>query len=254
MSVFYGFCEDHDRETFSPIENDKFVATREQLFLHCYRSVARESYLKRIEYESIPSDESLKQLGADSSSMPIYGMLRKATLIGAVNIETIKKRLDNILLSEDYISLNHKVIQFKDQLPFCCNFTYFPDYDFNGIEIQPFEDEFTPLEFISVTLIPSDLGSFVIFSVEEKGKPILESLLDSLEEKCTYSSVFWLILCCSENFAISPEWHEALSPKEKDNLLGGFMKNVNKLNSEFNILRNNPFDFESKEVQNRFWL
>lgn len=43
-STFTGFCKTHDRILFSPIENDDFIATKEQVFLLSYRALSREIY------------------------------------------------------------------------------------------------------------------------------------------------------------------------------------------------------------------
>ena len=46
-STFGGFCSFHDKELFSPIEDNEFVYTEEQCFLLAYRAVAKEQYAKQ---------------------------------------------------------------------------------------------------------------------------------------------------------------------------------------------------------------
>jgi hypothetical protein len=46
-STFTGFCSEHDRAIFAPLETMPFTATPEQCFLLCYRAVAREIFTKQ---------------------------------------------------------------------------------------------------------------------------------------------------------------------------------------------------------------
>lgn len=45
-STFTGFCSFHDKNIFSPIENEEFKVTKANCFLVSYRAVAREAFVK----------------------------------------------------------------------------------------------------------------------------------------------------------------------------------------------------------------
>lgn len=57
VSVFNGFCAKHDAQLFSCIENEPFTFQPQQNFMLCYRAAALECYLKRRQYEFLPTPE-----------------------------------------------------------------------------------------------------------------------------------------------------------------------------------------------------
>jgi hypothetical protein len=61
-SVFNGFCSKHDKNLFAPIEDEPFICKPDQLFLHAYRAVAKESYLKPRQAESLPTLEDIRAI------------------------------------------------------------------------------------------------------------------------------------------------------------------------------------------------
>ena len=115
VSVFNGFCAKHDIELFSCIENEPYTQQPQQNFMLCYRAAARECYLKRKQYESIPTPEQvgtihkIKAKLQDSESNLLF---RMASLKGAEEIEAYKSKLDSYLLRKDWSHLETHYIVF----------------------------------------------------------------------------------------------------------------------------------------------
>ncbi len=51
-STFTGFCSVHDKEIFSPLEDEPIVLSDQQLFFLAYRGMCRESYQKGLNVET----------------------------------------------------------------------------------------------------------------------------------------------------------------------------------------------------------
>ena len=98
-SVFNGFCAKHDKDLFAPIEDQPFICSQEQLFLHAYRATAKESYLKRKQAESLVTPEVFKEIHGMPADMelqlsPDALLAQAASLLGAEDIERTKAKLD----------------------------------------------------------------------------------------------------------------------------------------------------------------
>src|SRR5690606_31784180 len=90
VSVFNGFCAKHDRDLFQCLETAPFRFTPEQIFKLAYRTVSKESYLKRKQAESFPSPEQYAEIHGidDKLRLSDLALLYQAsTLRGAEEIE-----------------------------------------------------------------------------------------------------------------------------------------------------------------------
>ena len=225
-SVFNGFCAKHDKSLFAPIEDKEFICTKEQCFLHAYRAVAKESYLKRKQAESLLPLETFKEIHGIEDEVaysPEAIVHLAASLRGAEEIERLKTRLDGALLNRDFDQLVTTIIPFSLAPTVVTSFVYAPDFDFDGNYLQKFEDFERDLSPLIVTMLPAASGGFLLLSHESVANSAPRKLVESyLRQNDLTSCAVWLIACQTENFALSPVWYEGLLDADRQALQDAF--------------------------------
>ena len=243
-STFNGFCKKHDRELFSEIENKSFVCSRKQLFLFAYRAVCRESYLKRKQFEAFPTLEEMARIKgvteeiqlSDFSATYLYGCSK-----GAADVEALKDRLDVLLSQESFGRLITTVVEFRGPLPFTSSFSYFPDFNFEGEELQDLSDFERELSTLIVTVFSTENKGYLLMSYEDSNNMAPKALVDSfIKQGDMFSALLWFIFCNTENFALSPSWYESLEERDRKLLMKSFVENTSPFGPVHNILQTNP--------------
>jgi len=257
-SVFYGFCAKHDKALFSPIEDKEFVCSPEQLFIFSYRAVARETYLKRKQAEGIPAPEDIKKIHGITENVEFSTealLFQAASLQDAEEIERLKARLDARLLNGDYRRLVTTVFEFASPPPISASFVYAPDFTFEGEYLQDFEDFGSDLSLLMVSLFPTATGGFLLLSHEDTANAAPSRLIETLKSQDDISSsVTWFIACQTENFAISPNWFEALSEENQDYFKNGLYSNANPFCTSINNLRKRKIKVSDWNLRHIFTL
>jgi len=237
-SVFNGFCAKHDKSLFAPIEDGEFICTKEQCFLHAYRAVAKEAYLKRKQAESRLPLQTFKEIhGIKQEVMysPEVLLLNAASLRGAEEIERLKARLDSALLHRDFDRLVTTVIPFSSCPTVVTSFVYAPDHDFDGNYLQKFEDSDRDLSHLMVTILPAGSGGFLLLSHESTANSAPRKLIETyLRQDDLTSCAVWLVACQTENFALSPAWFESLPDADRQSFKDAFYSTFRQ---EFNLLK-----------------
>ncbi len=252
-SVFFGFCSHHDAQLFSPIENDNsFCCTHEQIFLHAFRAVAKESYLKRKGAESIPSEDLIKSIHnlPTETRLAIEDMLilQAGLLRGAEEIERLKTKFDTYFVDSNWRRIVTTIIPFKRKPNIVCNFVYSPDFDFAGNSLQDFEDFSKDLDQLMVTVLPSGNGGFALLSHLDTAGTAPRRLVQSLiARQDITTALIWLIVGQAENIAISPIWFDALTQSQRNALQEHFVSHQSSSSSRCNVLRECPAHIDNWE-------
>jgi hypothetical protein len=217
VSVFYGFCAKHDLELFSCIENEPFTCQPQQNFILCYRAAARECYLKRNQYESIPTPEQIGKIHKikgklqDSESISVF---RKTSLKGAEEIEAFKSTLDIYLLQDDWSHLETHFIVFPKPPCLAASFVFPPFFDMDGTQLQNVANLKAEMSYLAISVIPYKKGGIAIFSwLDTANAAPLRFFMSVMQSRNLTSAIIHVVLDNCENFAISPEWYEKLLPK-----------------------------------------
>lgn len=259
-SVFNGFCAEHDNALFSPIEDQQFACTPQQLFMYAYRAVAKESYLKRKQAESVPSPETMKAIHGLPKELelelsPAAIIFQAASLRGAEDIERLKSKMDGYLVAEEWHRLTTTIIPFAKQPLVVCSFVYSPDFDFDGHYLQDFENWDSDLSQLIVTIIPGAAGGFAMFSYLDSANAAPRRLVESLiAQPDITSSLLWLLFCQTETFAIAPDWYEALTTEQLTALKEAFLGNANPFDAQHDRLRNRRLLVDSWEPGKPFTM
>jgi hypothetical protein len=142
-STFTGFCSEHDRSIFSPLETVEFIATPEQCFLLCYRAFSREIFIKEAMACTIEFTRSMDS-GLSVEQQYFIQTMASATDIGySVAIEdskVLKSACDNILITRSFKDVRAYVIQLKEAPPIMCSGGFYPERDFEGRKMQDLLD------------------------------------------------------------------------------------------------------------------
>ncbi len=214
-SVLQCFCTKHDREIFSPIENEDFIVSPEQCFLLAYRALINEWY-KSVQ---VAYSDNVSELMKDSihfASLPHYNQgveWKKRDL----NLD--KKIFDDILINRNFDKIKHYIFSGEKSSDMVCCFTLNPDISFDNIQIQNYEAP-DYLASIYINSISCKNKSYVIFSWidEEYNNKIIENFFGNLRSKSNddiENDIFEFILKNSENNFFSIKWYELLNRTQK---------------------------------------
>lgn len=223
VSVFNGFCAKHDAYLFSCLENEPFRFNRMQLFMLAYRAAARECYLKRKMCESLPTLEQIKSMHGISEEISYTEEVlihQAASLQGAEELEQLKSKLDEMLVSSSWDRMVTHAILFEKAPCLTSCFVFQPFHDLNGKQLQDYTNLEAEMSHLAVSVIPTDQGAAAIFSwldtANNAPRLFFESVVSSTNRT---SAVIHAVLDNSENFAFSPEWYELLPDATKVYLL-----------------------------------
>jgi hypothetical protein len=135
VTVFNGFCQRHDRELFACLELEPFRFQRQQSFMLAYRAVARECYLKRKQYESLPSPEDYAAIHGIDQQLQFSDaalMFQAASLSGAEDVEELKASFDKHLLNQTWDRVVTRAILFPTTPTVLAAAAFQPFIDMDG--------------------------------------------------------------------------------------------------------------------------
>lgn len=220
VSVFNGFCQRHDRELFACLETEPFRFARKQTFMLAYRAVARECYLKRKQYEVLPTPEQYAEIHGIEDQLRFSDaaiMFQAGTLRGAEDIEALKAAFDQYLLHEAWDRLVTHAIIFPKTPSILATATFQPFFDMNRSQLQDFENLEAEMSQICMSLIPLETGGAAIFSWLDSANNAPERYFKSVAEgRDLTASVIHAVLDNTENIALNPIWYEGLNQQQKD--------------------------------------
>lgn len=224
VSVFNGFCEQHDVQLFSCLENEDFQCQRKQNFMLAYRTVARECYLKIKRYESLPTVEKYCTINNIPKEPRLEERLKiqaDICLSGVKDIISFKNKLDNYLIQQAWDRLVTHAIIFSKTPNLVATGAFAPFFDMNGTMLQNGERLENEVSLVVLSVIPLDKDNGVaLFSWLDTANSTPEKFFSSVanaQGSCT-TAVIHAVLDNIENFAISPKWYEQLSSEQRNYL------------------------------------
>lgn len=119
-TTFTGFCAEHDREIFAPIETRRFdPASPQHLFLAAYRALAKELHAQmEAAYRIQAGYNERVRVGLDSGKTPEpVGVLAIEWMMKSYSSHEHKQAFDNALLANDYRGVLHDVISIDQRAP-----------------------------------------------------------------------------------------------------------------------------------------
>lgn len=227
-STFFGFCDYHDTNLFSDIENNKFEFDNpKHLFLHSYRSFAHSYHKKREEYKLYDNIEKSKLKNTVSKfQKQIFQFGNK---IAMSELNKSKEYLDNALENKNWDSLQYLVYEKKGLFPIAVSSQLCPLVSYRNIPINNHLEFHIPFENLMLTMLPdfeSTVAIIASFPNQKKAVKLIEEL-DSLNDLQLEYAITSLIISNCENTFFSPFFWHSLSKKEKRRILDEFIANEN---------------------------
>ncbi|HXC11800.1 MAG TPA: hypothetical protein VNV39_03055 [Stellaceae bacterium] len=224
-STFTGFCSEHDRDIFAPIDTATLDTTNsEQRFLLAYRAVSFELHAiieKAAKIQNIY--RARVGLGWDSpDATSEAGRLATADLLHA--FITWRYRAENFdadLLVKNYSNIQHDVIIFDNQKPCIAVSSLF------SIEGVTREDDNVRIALNVLPMSPrKTVAVFAYHNIDaELGRSGLTRVLQATGEQQKYE-LSKLIIRKMSNFYISPAHFAAWSPGKADRIKAEFVSTV----------------------------
>lgn len=191
-----------------------------------YRTVARECYLKRKQYESLPTPQEFADIhGIDDALQYSEAALiiQAASLSGAKDAEKLKASFDQHLLNQGWDRVVTRAILFPQPTVLAAG-AFQPFYDMNGQQLQDFEDPTADMSQICMSVIPIETGGAAIFSWLDSSNLAPGRFFESIAQAVDLTSaVIHAIFDNTENFAINPLWYDTLKEHERQYLFSRMM-------------------------------
>lgn len=220
VTVFNGFCQKHDRDLFACLELEPFRFQRQQSFMLAYRAISRECYLKRKQYESLPSPDDYAAIHGIEEQLQFSDaalVFQAASLAGAEDAEKLKATFDKHLLNHAWDRVITRAILFPTTPTVLAASAFQPFIDMDGKQLQNFEDLEAEMSQICMSVIPTETGGAAVFSWLDSSNAAPQRFFDSVANATNLtSSVLHSIFDNTENFAINPSWYEAMTAAEKE--------------------------------------
>ena len=223
-STFTGFCAKHDKQLFAEIEDQEFVASPKQVFLHGYRAVAMELYKKTASTEL---SEGMGDLDQGRDPLPqvmvqmLAGGMAEGNALGRRDMQERKDDFVRVWDTEAWGELNYVVIEFDSELTISSGGVFTPEADFAGARLQQWGDGGPAPDYLCFSLIPTPLGGAAIWcwlGDLPASAAFAKSLL-ALSDDDIASAIVQFAFESIENTYGSPVWWEGLAKETQDVLL-----------------------------------
>lgn len=222
VSVFQGFCGKHDNELFQPIDNFPLEPTTEQLALYAYRCVCREYFVKENAVRAIENivGRADVQVGArDFLKASLQGHS-----IGFRTLQTHKQVFDRSLQRGSFSDFEYTVFHTCDEQPFQVSGLLYPQFDFNGRELQTLGDIESPNELITYFTAPTATGWAFCFAWHRSSDQVCKEFIKSFAAHCKGGAkpgdaLLRFVTSTCENHAFKMSWWDNLEQRAQSELL-----------------------------------
>lgn len=223
-STFKGFCAQHDREMFRPIDNMQVIGPQE-IFLLSYRALCFELFMKEVSVEVTHRLKENMDNGLDFAEQAriqriIYDLYYFSSL-GVFEHQNLKKVWDDDFRNSNFDELSYVLIEFDDVLPLLTSEVFFPEYDFSGKLVQKMKSETGSLDVIHFNIFVQGGRSYALFScsrMRSAGNQFLDSVMD-IDPDDLSSAIIRFCFDTSDNTFLRPSWWQHLQPERKSRLL-----------------------------------
>lgn len=253
-SVFFGFCEKHDRILFSCLETEPFVCSSKQLAMLYFRAISREYNAKLKQYQSIIQPEEFRDIHGPSSEfeseLDRYSI---SVYTAASELHKLKEKIDKIIEHSDYSRIVSHVFEISGGFPVVCAGLTNPDLDFDGNLIQDLSDITLSSEIIALSIVPKGDKAYAVISYLDIHAPAAERLIGSLLKRPDIpADIIWMTFCYFQNSAYSPDWIESLSEEEMEELKRPAFSNINKFDPHSVTLSDRTVEFPGFKLEQTF--
>lgn len=223
-STFTGFCSVHDKNIFSPLEDEEITLSDKQLFLLAYRGFCRELFCKEQNKDTASlikqSDRGQDQM-LQAMIQGFAGAYDSGVDLAMRDLGHIKKEMDLILVNEDYSRINHCIFEFDSTPKILVSAMITPEMDFQGNDLQRLGLQDEVYEYIFFNCISYENKGCFVFSWLASNEKYCDKFVDSLLKLGNEQVSDALVRFCysfSENTWASPSWWNSLSEEARDSI------------------------------------
>lgn len=258
-STVTGFCSKHDNELFSPIEDNKFSASKQQLFLLAYRPLVRELYAKESQQqiaELFKQSDKGKGIINQIEIQNTAGSFAQGVSLGIRDLSYIKSKLDNMLIKNSFDELEHHIFELSEAPCIVSSASIAPEVDFEGNVIQSLGFNIAMPSYMIFNLVSFDGKGFFILSWLKEHSILVElftnSLIKNNLDRLGDLIVGFLYSFCENVFA-SPEWWEKLDKPSKDKIIERTHHGISLFgNRPNNCLVDDGFEYNAVKVAKHY--
>ncbi len=223
-SVLPVFCQTHDSDAFSPLEQARFTGTREQCFLLAYRALCHEFSKKAEVLNSIPAMKDFdrgKPLPQQVSIQMTMDALAQGYSLSMRDMDEHKKQFDLMLAAGDYAEIRAYAVTLGNLPEILCSGAIYSECDFAGQPLQDLGDHSKKMELITFSLIATDSGGAFVFAWHSSGDAVCRPLATSLDkltdDELPHAIVRFVLEFC-ENHYLKPDWWDKTDLNVRDTL------------------------------------
>jgi len=221
ISTFRGLCQHHDNLLFAPIDDSPLLPTTEQVLLYSYRSLLREVFTKDYIVEGL-----LRQLEGYDGGKAV-GQRLKGLMIGNAQglwaLDWHKQCFDEAHKLRQFSDIRYILFASSSIPHFACSGGLFPDWDFQGNQLQDLIDVSRPWDLLTFSFAPMEQGWGFLLAWHKYSDPTCVPFIMSFQEKVRSGIkqedlLFQLVLKNCENVAYSPDWIDSLSETDRQRI------------------------------------
>ena len=212
-STFAGFCKHHDNALFEPIDNFPLGPEKQQNALYSYRCLCREYFVKD---NVVAVFDGLKDhTELNSQRHRDLAAYQLGNSIGLAGLKHHKSIFEATLMARDYEQFEFTYFTSSSPCSVQLSGLLYPDYDFEGKQLQDLGNDETPLDLITFFTAPTNDGWAFGFGWHASSNrtciPFIQSLAQraATGEKVEDALLRFSLSCC-ENHALRISWWEGL--------------------------------------------
>ncbi|MDI3326406.1 SEC-C domain-containing protein [Pontibacterium granulatum] len=223
-STFTGFCSVHDKEIFSPLEDEPIVLNDQQLFLLAYRGMCREIFHKE---QNKGTANLMREADRGQDEFLQHALQGQASLydqgvdLALRDLQYLKSEMDSILLDQDYSKIRHYVFELSEVPKIQVSAMVVPEMDFHGNPLQKLGLQQYKYDYIFFNCISYEGRGCFVFSWLTEDDKHCSKFIASLLELDDHEIADALVRFCysfSENTWASPSWWDSLDSSSQQSI------------------------------------
>lgn len=220
------FCLHHDTELFKPIEREDYIGTEEQSFLYAYRAFSKAYYDKLSEQatqQCLFANVHNRFLKSKVMIDQIRGINRDIE-----HNEELRKNFNAALDNGDFSVVETVTATLDYEIKFATSYVYPMTYDLMGKQINDVWSQEDVMKNIYVNVFPESGKTHILISWLREDSDAFAELKSQFiilqkNHKLFINTINNMIICQTDNFAISPEMVESWDDKTRKSFLSEFV-------------------------------
>jgi hypothetical protein len=219
-SSFPMFCEGHDKEIFSAIEDEAIVPSERQVCLLAFRSLVREQVLRQAVTVVISKLDGREERLLPSEALEIYRRRQRSRDMQAAasrDLALTASAVREIMETRSFSRMRHFTVHFDGVPDVVCAAPMNPFFDFDGRQVQPMDLAHRSAGITFSCLASAGNGVFVVGWLDDDDELAvtwLRSLVTQSDDALPHA-LLRLMVTSTETACFSPQWWNSLSPDQQ---------------------------------------